>query len=248
MRTVLVDAVALLIYPGLLTAAAAGVLGELAQARLFAGRVRARAVIRPLFVKPPATAVAAAVAGALAAAQLGAPFSPLDALDRNVLVAITCGAAIAWLGWAWTPGEAGSVVMAGVSGWAVALLAPAVVAQDLHPAALAALTVSAAVPAKLAAAVLYVVSLPALLDLAKGSRPQRLWLWLPAGCLFASVFMPPASDDALDLARFFGSAALAVAVALGLGRLAGASRAYPVLVVALTLVTAALAAVASFVH
>ena len=250
MGTLALDGAALLLYPGLLTVAVAGVLGELAQA-VAAGRPAPPAVLlRPLLRRPPVTALAAAALGALAAVQLAAPYSPFDGGDRNLLVAAFAAGATAWLAWAWDPGEDGRLLFVGLAGWLVALLAPAVLAQDLRPQALGNLTVGALLPAKVAAAALYLVSLPAAAGLlGRGlAREQRLWLWLPGAGLFASVYLPPAPDDLFGLVRFFAAAAAAAVLAVLVARaVRGAAREawYARGVVLLLAVTLGLAVVAA---
>ena len=220
MRTLARDAAALLLYPGLLTVALTGLLGELAQGAITRSAGAAAEALRPLVRRPPTTAIAAAALGGLAAVQLTAPYSPLDSGDRNLLVAVFATAAVAWLAWAWEPAQDGGRLFIALAGWLVALLIPAVLAQDLRPQALGSLAVDALLPAKAAAAALYLLALPAIVGLLGRGRPapQRIWLWLPSAGLFPSVFLPPAGDDAAGLLRFFAVAASVTLLTLVLGR------------------------------
>jgi hypothetical protein len=201
-------ALAYLVYPGLATVFALGLLGEWANGR-------ALPVVRPLLRRPPLLVVLAALLSALAAAQLGAPFNPLASGDRNLLVAavaVGAGAALGLdAGWARrTP-----VLMPALAGWTASLLVPAVLAQDLHPGVLASLALGPALPLKVASALLYLLAGGALLEAA--GQEVRQWLWLPVAGLFASVFVPAPGDDAAGLFAFFAATLGALAVMLALG-------------------------------
>jgi hypothetical protein len=115
--------------------------------------------------------------------------------------------------------------------WLVALLAPALVAQSLRPQVLGAAVLVGQLPLKLLAAALFLICLPMLLHLlpeAGGDTEGtafgvvRMLLWLPLCGLFASVFVPPAADAALNLVEFavatVGAAATAILLAMGLTR------------------------------
>jgi hypothetical protein len=127
--------------------------------------------------------------------------------------------------------------------WLVAVLAPAAVAENLRPQSLGQLLVPAQLPVKVGAGILYVLCLPALLQLLPEAAPQgvpgeagrprsdseaagfsllRVLLW-PAHCgLFASLFFPPPGDDPLGAFRFLavtvGAAVVGVALAANLTR------------------------------
>jgi len=125
--------------------------------------------------------------------------------------------------------------------WLVALLVPAIQPQTLKPQTLANIQLNPGLPVKVACAMLYLLCLPALLNLIPESAPQgvpggaarrvggaeaagfsalRLLLWLPYCGLFASLFFPPGGDDLVDLLRYLGlvagTAAIAVAISLNL--------------------------------
>lgn len=251
-----INGFALLAYPGFLAALLLGVLAEIAaswalvperggflpSARGLLSRARPAGGIRGF----PALSVMAAVLALLAATQLAAPFNPLPAADRNLLTAGFALAGAAWLtwSWGWDRGELDPRLMvAAQCAWLIALLVPAVVPQNLHPQVLGNSMLPVQVPLKVAAALLYVMCLPALLHLipegapqgvpgAAGRRPPgfegagfsllRVLLWLPYCGLFVTLFFPPAQEPVtvLSLLSFLalvaGTAAVTVAIAVNL--------------------------------
>jgi hypothetical protein len=243
---------ALLLYPGLLASALLGLLLEVASAwALVPGRgglvPTARRVLRVLRPKPGGFPLYSALAGLLAlvaGAQLAAPFNPVPATDRNLLVAGIALIGSGWLlwTWGWNREELDPRLLLVVQlCWLVALLVPAIEPQTLKPQTLANIQLNPGLPVKVACALLYLMCLPALLNLIPESAPQgvpggagrrpggaegagfgalRLLLWLPYCGLFASLFFPPGGDDAVDLLRYLGlvagTAAIAVAIALNL--------------------------------
>ena len=210
MSQLLAAAVAYLVYPGFLAVLLAGMIGAWAD-----GRGARLPDLRRLLRRPPLLVLAAALLGSLAAAQAGAPFSPLGSVDRNVLVAAVAVAAAAALGV--DPGwsRRAPALMLGLAAWMVGLLVPAALAGDVHPGVLASLAFGPAVAIKAAAAVLYVAGGAALLEAA--GDDVRHWLWLPVAALFASIFVPASPDDAAGLLAFFGATFGALAVMLALG-------------------------------
>jgi hypothetical protein len=226
-------ALALLVYPGALTALAVGVVAELAAGAVL-DRARPLTVLRSLLALPEQVAgdvraaalVAAALLDLLAASQLAIPFNPVSPVERNLLVAAVALAAAAWLGWTgpWTaPAARRALVLQGC--WLVALLAPALISQTLRPQALGAVVVPAQLPLKALAALLALVCLPALLPLLPGLAPAtaagRLLRWLPLCGLVTSVFAPPGPEDPGGLLRFGAATLAAAAAAIGLAALAG---------------------------
>jgi hypothetical protein len=247
-------ALGIVLYPGLLAGAAVGLLLEIASAwALVPGRggllPAARRVLSML--RPPGRAggfplysASAALLALVAAAQLAAPYNPVPATDRNLLVAGIALVAAGWLlwTWGWTRDELAPGLMLAVQlCWLVALLVPAVEPQTLKPQTLANIQLNPDLPVKVACALLYLLCLPALLHLIPESAPQgvpggagrrpgtvestgfsalRLLLWLPYCGLFASIFFPAGGDDPVSLLRYLGlvagTAAIAVAVALNL--------------------------------
>ena len=245
-------ALALVLYPGLVVGLIVGLLLEVAAAwALVPGRGglvpaarRVLAMLRPRRGGFPLYAAAAALLALTAAAQLAAPFNPVPANDRNLLVAGMALIGAAWLLWTWgwnrdelDPGLMLKVQLC----WLVALLVPAIQPETFKPQTLANVQLNPGLPVKVACALLYLMCLPALLNLIPESAPQgvpggagrraggaedagfgalRLLLWVPYCGLFASLFFPPGGEDPLDLLRYLalvaGTAAIAVAIALNL--------------------------------
>ena len=180
-------ALALLLYPGLVALAAAGLLAEagaawalvpergglLPAARSMLAGLVPRTGMRTL----PPLAVIAAVLALLAATQVAAPLNPVPAPERNLLVAGMALAATAWLTWAWgwtrPQIDPGLLLLVQVC-WLVALLTPAIVPENLRPQVLGAVMVRELLPLKIAATVLYALCLPVLLQLIHESAPQGL--------------------------------------------------------------------------
>jgi len=243
---------ALALYPGLLAGAALGLLLEVASAwALVPGRGglvpaarRVLQVLRPRRGGFPLYSALAGLLAVVAASQLAAPFNPVPATDRNLLVAGIALIGAGWLlwTWGWNREELDTGLMLAVQlCWLVALLVPAIQPQTLKPQTLANIQLNPGLPVKVACALLYLLCLPALLNLIPESAPQgvpggagrrtggaegtgfgalRLLLWLPYCGLFASLFFPPGGDDLVDLARYLGlvagTAAIPVAIALNL--------------------------------
>jgi hypothetical protein len=236
--------VALVLYPGLVLIVAVGVLAEGAASLAIDGaglRAAPLAAVRRLR-EGAATAwsllLGTALLTALAATQLAVPVNPLSSLERNLLVAAVAIAAAIWLSWgrAWSaPGARVALVIQAC--WLVALLSPAIVSETLRPQVLGAVTVRAQLPLKALSGLLYIVCLPALLQLVGesplkvGESPlnagasaagTRVLLWLPLCGLGVSLFLPPATDDAGGSLRFvaatMGVALIAIALAATLRR------------------------------
>lgn len=243
---------ALLLYPGLLAGAVLGLLLEVASAwALVPGRGglvptarRVLQVLRPRRGGFPLYSALAGLLALIAASQLAAPFNPVPATDRNLLVAGMALIGSGWLlwTWGWNREEVHPRLLLLVQlCWLVALLVPAIEPQTLKPQTLANIQLNPGLPVKVACALLYLMCLPALLNLIPESAPQgvpggagrraggaegagfgalRLLLWLPYCGLFVSLFFPPGGDDVADLFRYLGlvaaTAAIAVAIALNL--------------------------------
>jgi hypothetical protein len=229
-------AVALLLYPGVATMAAFGLLAELAWIR----------ASRPRWEQPelprrrPSPVVATVLVGAvLAAVQLAAPFNPMPGEERSVVLAAVALAFTAWAELALTVefvAEPGLLIVIQVC-WLLAALGPAVQPESLRPQVLGNVLVPGLLPAKIACAFLYLLCLPALLRswplAAAGERRGRRRLdgrvltWLPYCGLFTTLFAPPSADDFLGWLRFFGITFLIAALAIAMGLLvqrAGAAR------------------------
>jgi len=250
---VLDNAIGLLVYPG---AVAALLLGAIAEIGATWALVPERGGLRPaarsvLAVLPgsaargfPTFSLLAALLALVACLQMAAPFNPVPAGDRNLLIAAFALIAAAWLTWTWgwSRGELDPRLVLTVQAcWLVALLVPAVVPQNFHPQALGNSAFPSAVPTRAACLFLYLMCLPALLNLIPEAAPQgvpggpgrrlpgieaagfgllRIVLWLPYCGLFASLFFAPSSDDVLGIIRFLvivlGCAMVSVAISLNL--------------------------------
>lgn len=246
--------IGLLLYPGLLACAGLGLVLEVASAwalvpergGVLPAARRVLAILRPSGDRSgfPLYSAAAALLALLATIELAAPYNPVPATDRNLLIAGVALAGAAWLlwTWGWNRGELDPRLMLVIQlCWLVALLVPAIQPQTLKPQTLGNIQLDPILPVKVACGLLYLLCLPALLHLIPESAPQgvpggagrrptglegagfsalRLLLWLPYCGLFASIFFPSGGDDALDLLRFLGlvagAAAISVAISLNL--------------------------------
>ena len=219
-------AAALLLYPGLATMAAFGLLAELAWLRASRPQWEAPELPRR---RPGPVVATVLVCSVLAAVQQAAPFNPVPGEERSVVLAAVALAFTAWAELALTVefvAEPGLLIVIQVC-WLLAALGPAVQPESLRPQVLGNVLVPGLLPVKIACAFLYLLCLPALLRLwplaAPGERrgkrrlDGRVLTWLPYCGLFTTLFMPPASDDIAGLARFFGITFLVAAVVIGLG-------------------------------
>jgi hypothetical protein len=219
---------ALVVYPGAAMLLLVGAAAELLVPRLASVPGGLRPGRLAPAIAPPALAVV--VLGALSATQLPVPFNPVPPLERSVLVAAVALLAGSWVACAYSrqPPLRPAVVLLAHGSWLMALLAPAVAAGTLRPAALGAVVVTQQIPLKAAAAALYLLCLPAVLQLLPETCPRpgpaiaRAALWLPACGLFAGVYLQPVTEDAAGIVRFaletLAAAVIAVALAVGLER------------------------------
>ena len=215
-------AVALLLYPGLVTVALFGTVAESVWVR-----VSERRWVPPEFRwhRPSAVLSTVAIASMLASVQLAAPFNPVPSAERNLIVAAICVGLIVWTELALGIelfGEPALLLVVQCC-WLVAVLGPAVEPQSLRPQVLGAVLVPALLPLKVASAILYLFCLPALLKLwplpAPGERRARKRLdamrvlsWWPYCGLFATLYFPPPPDDLVGIARFVGLSLVAAGV------------------------------------
>lgn len=243
--------IAIFVYPGALALLALGLVVETGAAWALADgnplpHLRSRLRRLPAVKALPPAASGAVLLTLLAATQLEAPFNPVPAAERNVLVAGAALAGAVWLAW---PGglarrRADARFLLAVQGaWLASPLALAVAVDTLQPQTIAAAAVGSLVPVKLAAGLLYVLCLPGLLGLGSrrtsGAQATVRWLlWLPFCGLFAGLFFPPVTEDAVGLARFAAAALLgallAVLIAIPLSRSRGIVRGVYVAAVLLT--------------
>lgn len=218
-------AVALVIYPGLLTVVVFGGATEWVWARLTQGAW-------PEWPRRRPTAVVSTVGlgSILAAVQLAAPLNLMPADQRSIVVAAVALAITVWAGLALTiefVAEPGLLLFVQLC-WLLAVLGPAVQPESLRPQALGNMLVPTLLPLKVASGFLYLLCLPALLrllpfapetDRRKSLRPDlaRALCWFPYCGLFTTLFFSPSGDDALGLARFFAMTALVAGVVVGAG-------------------------------
>ena len=220
-------ALALVLYPGALTAIVFGGLAEIAWTRITRGGWS-----RPDFPRRRPTPVLAAVliCSILAAVQLAVPFNPVPPEERSVVVAAIALAFTAWAELALTVELVAEprLLLIVQFCWLLAVLGPAVQLESMRPPVLGNVLVPALLPLKVACGVLYVLCLPALLRLwpfvPKGDRrthprlnAARALCWFPYCGLFTTLFFPPSDNDALGLLRFFGITSLVAAVLIGVG-------------------------------
>src|SRR3977135_974233 len=218
---------ALVIYPGLLTAAVFGWLVEAAWMRITQG-----GLTWPDFTRRRPTPVLATVivCSILTDVQLAAPFNPVPSDERSVVVAAVALAFTVWAELALTVelvAEPRFLLIVQFC-WLLAVLGPAVQPESLRPQVLGNLLVPALLPLKAACGILYLLCLPALLRLwpfvPKGDRRTRQRLntaralcWFPYCGLFTTLFFPPSGDDVVGVLRFFGISAVVAIVLIGAG-------------------------------
>lgn len=216
-------AAALLLYPGLATMVAFGLPVELVWMRVIA-----REWDRPeLPRKRPSPVVGTvAIAAVVASVQVAAPLNPVPGDERSIVLAAVGLAFTAWAELALTVelvAEPGLLLLVQAC-WLLAVFGPAVQPESLRPQVLGNMLVPALLPAKIAAAFLYLLCLPALLRLwpllppgeRRGKRRLdvgRILTWFPYCALFTTLFITPPTDDVAGVVRFFG---LALLVAGGL--------------------------------
>src|ERR1700693_5360725 len=219
-------ALALVLYPGLLTCAVFGGLAEIAWISITAGGWSWPDLPRR---RPTPVLAAALVCSILAAVQLAAPLNPVPSEERSVVVAAIALAFTAWAQLALTVEHVTEprLLLIVQFCWLLAVLGPAVQPETLRPQVLGNVLVPALLPLKVACGALYLLCLPALLRLWPFAPPgdrrirrrldaARALCWFPYCGLFTTLFFPPA-DDALGLLRFFGITAIVAVVLLGRG-------------------------------
>ena len=220
-------ALALVLYPGLLTAAVFGGLAEMAWMAVRGGEWS-----RPELPSRRPTPVLATVivCSILAGVQLAAPLNPVPSEERSVVVAAVALAFTAWAELALTVDMVAEprLLLIVQFCWLLAVLGPAVQPETLRPQVLGNVLVPALLPLKVACGALYLLCLPALLRLWPFAPPgdrrlrrrregARALCWFPYCGLFTTLFFPPPTDDALGLLRFIGVTALVGGAVIGGG-------------------------------
>jgi hypothetical protein len=205
---------ALLAYPGLVTALVFGTGVELVWVRVSQGGWAQSDLVK---ARLSPVLVTVALLSMLAAVQLAAPFNPVSSEERNLIIVAIALAFTAWVELALTVElvPAPGLLLLIQFCWLIAVLGPAVEPQSLRPQVLGNVLVPGLVPLKVASAFLYLLCMPALLRLwpvpAPGDRRSRPRLdfvrglcWFPYCGLFTTLFVPPSADDIGGLLRFFG--------------------------------------------
>jgi hypothetical protein len=191
---------ALVLYPGLLTAIVFGGAAEVVWVRASQGGWAASDLLK---VRLSPVLVTVALLSTLAAVQLAAPFNPVPSEERNLIIVAIALSFTGWVELALTLEliPAPGLLLVIQFCWLIAVLGPAVEPQSL--------------PLKVASGFLYLLCLPALLRLwpvpAPGDRRSRGRFdvtrglcWFPYCGLFTTLFVTPSADDAGGVLRFFG--------------------------------------------
>jgi len=221
-------AVALLLYPGLATMVAFGVVVELVWMRASAAQVAPDLPRR----RPSPVVGIIALGSVVAAVQTAAPLNPVPGDERSIVLAVAGLAFTAWAVLALTVefvAEPGLLLLVQAC-WLLAVLGPAVQPESLRPQVLGNVLVPSLLPVKVACAFLYLLCLPALLRVwpfappgeRRGKRrldAGRILTWFPYCGLFTTLFITPPSDDLSGLLRFFGFDLLVAAIVIGAGLL-----------------------------
>lgn len=231
-------AIALLLYPGLVTLVPIGVALEAAWSAMSSGS-RALPSLRP--TRPLIVNVAVVLLAILAVVQTGAPFNPVPPPERNAIIAVAALGFTAWAELALDPELVATpgLLLVVQACWVLAVLGPAIEPQSVRPQVLGNVLVPALLPVKVACGFLYLLCMPPLLRLwplappaDRRARPRfnttRALVWFPYCALFATLFFPPQTDDGGGLLRFaalVGGAALVTILAGALLSRRGAERA-----------------------
>ena len=220
-------ALALVLYPGLVTCAVFGGVAEIAWLSITTGGWSWPELLRR---RPTPVLAAVLVCSILAAVQLAAPLNPVPSEERSVVVAAIALAFTAWAELALTVDLVAEprLLLIVQFCWLLAVLGPAVQPETLRPQVLGNVLVPALLPLKIACAALYLACLPALLRLwpfaPSGDRrthrrvdAARALCWFPYCGLFTTLFFTPPADDALGLLRFLGTTSIVAALLMGAG-------------------------------
>jgi len=220
-------ALALVLYPGLLTTAVFGGLVELAWLSFTTGGWAWPELPRR---RPTPVLATVLVCSILAGVQLAVPFNPVPSAERSVVVAAIALAFTAWAELALTIDLVAEprLLLIVQFCWLLAVLGPAVQPETLRPQVLGNVLVPALLPLKIACGALYLLCLPALLRLWPFAPPgdrrirrrlhaARALCWFPYCGLFTTLFFSPPADDLIGLLRFFGVTAIVAVALIGIG-------------------------------
>ncbi|MGH7913005.1 MAG: hypothetical protein ACREQM_02605 [Candidatus Dormibacteraceae bacterium] len=258
----LAQAVALLLFPGVVSILVFGLVVE-GGARALLGAPDGRGLLREMrggVRRLAPLGVGGALLLALGTTQVAVPLSPVPPGEHTLLVAIGALAAGGWLLWllAGAGIVAGRILLLAQVTWAIALLAPALASGSLLPVQLGVTTLPPQVAARVAAGVAYLVALPGLLLLAEredrfsaGGQVVRMLSWAPQTGLFASLVLPSLRANAAGVLLFalicVGASAVAVIVAVPLRRRPELlQRAYPRVLAALAFIALVLGILATY--
>lgn len=223
------QAIALIVYPGLVSLLLFGIVAEMAWFRASSGRWAWPARPRR---RPTPEVATVAICAMLAAVELAVPNNPMPPEDRSVVVAAVALAFTTWTALALGGeffAEPGLLLLVQLC-WLIAVLGPAVQPQSLRPQVLGNVLVPGLLPEKLASAALYLLCMPALLGLwpmavsadrraVRRLDAARILCWFPYCGLFATLFLTPPADDVSGWLRFFGITMLVALTVLGAGLL-----------------------------
>lgn len=222
-------AVALLLYPGLVTMVPIGFALEAVWSATSGGpqTLPAWRLSRPLIVN-----VAVVLLAVLAVVQTGAPFNPVAPPERSAIIAVAALGFTAWAELALDPELVATpgLLLVVQACWVLAVLGPAIEPQSVRPQVLGNVLVPGLLPVKVACGFLYLLCMPPLLRLwplappaDRRTRPRfnttRGLVWFPYCALFATLFFPPQTDDIPGLLRFAALTAGAALVTILAGAL-----------------------------
>jgi hypothetical protein len=220
-------AVAVLVYPGLLAMIVFGTIVEVAWMR-----VSRREWQWPDLPRRRLTPVLATIAlcSVVTAVQMAAPFNQVPGDERSIVLAAVGLAFATWAELALTVEfvAAPGLMLIVQFCWLLAVLGLAVQTESLRPQVLGNVLVPGLLPVKVACALLYLLSVPALMRMwpltPAGDRRERrrldagrILVWFPYCGLFTTLLVPPSGDDLVGFLRFVGITFLVAAAIIGIG-------------------------------
>lgn len=260
---IVVQAIALLLFPGAASVLVFGLVVEGGARALLGAPPESRFLLGPvrggLRRMAPTTAVMVLLLS-LGATQLPVPLNPVPAGEHTLFIALGALAGAGWFLWLLAGGDpvGGRVLLLAQVVWVVAVLTPALAAGSLLPAQVNVATLPFQIAARAAGAVAYLAALPVLLHLhtreagfSPGGQIGRLASWGPQTGLFASLVLPALRPNAAGVLLFalicVGASAVAVVAAVPLRRRPDLLlRAYPRLLVVVGVIALGLGIVAIY--